>query len=228
MNERYVRNMTSFSERELQLILTKRICIVGCGGLGGHVIQSLARFGVGELALVDGDSFCTSNLNRQVFATEQNLGQNKALAAMEAVASINSAIPVTAHAEMLNEQNAQQIFSGHHLVFDCLDSIPARYLLMHQCSILGIPFIHGAIGGFFGQVCSIFPGDKTLERVYPVQTATGIEQTLGNPAFTPQLVAALQCCEGLKILAGREPALRKSVLRIDLLSNEMDLIPVEP
>jgi len=79
--ERYRNNLGTFSPEELSGIMEKSACIVGLGGLGGHACQTLARFGIGSLTLIDGDVFEESNLNRQVFSTEDNLGVNKALAA---------------------------------------------------------------------------------------------------------------------------------------------------
>lgn len=224
--ERYHKNVEAFSIEEVQSIRQKRVCVVGCGGLGGHVIQSLARFGVGFLTLVDGDVFCASNLNRQAFCTETNLGQSKANAAKEALATINSDVIVHAHFEMLTEQNAEALLSGHDLAIDCLDNVSSRFILMQACNKANIPFVHGAIGGFFGQVANVFPGDDTLNRLYPSDHLfeKGIENRLGNPPFTPQLVAALQCSEALKILAGRDHVLRNAVLHIDLLHNEFEKI----
>lgn len=224
--ERYCRNVNAFSWQEMEIINAKRVCIIGCGGLGGFVAQALARFGVGFLTLVDGDVFQESNLNRQIFATAQTLGQNKALACQQALGIINPDISVAANPVMLTELNAGEILQNHDLTIDCLDNVKARFIAVKHCQRLGIPVVHGAIGGFYGQVVNIFPQDEILQLLYPQGEASppGLETTMGNPVFTPQLVAAVQCCEALKILAGRTNVLRNAMLYIDMLENSYDVI----
>lgn len=224
--ERYIRNAETFSWAEMENIQKKRICVAGCGGLGGYVCQTLARFGVGKITIIDGDSFNESNLNRQTFATVKSLGLNKALAAQEALAVINPDVAVAVQAVMLSSENAAQILPEHDLAIDCLDNIPTRFILAKQCAEQGIPMVHGAIAGFYGQIANIFPGDGLLDQIYPDQgkAESGLEKKLGNPAFTPQLVAAVQCSEALKILAERENILRHAMLHVDLLNNSYEII----
>jgi molybdopterin/thiamine biosynthesis adenylyltransferase len=185
--------------------------------------MSLARFGVGRLTLVDGDAFAPSNLNRQLFCKESNLGKNKALEAKKALADINSETVVTAVAWMLNEENRSAIISGHNAVVDCLDSIPARLILEEGCKEADVPLIHGAIGGFYGQVCCVFPGDDMLRLLYGGKESAPTNAAAGNPPFIAQMVAAIECSETLKLLTGKD-VLRKKLLLIDLLQNTFQTI----
>ena len=82
---RYDRNKTALSDWECELLAEKRIAIIGCGGLGGLVIEALARIGVGHLRVIDGDVFEQSNLNRQLLCTEEALGREKAAVAAERI-----------------------------------------------------------------------------------------------------------------------------------------------
>lgn len=224
--ERYIRNIEAFTQEELARIRQKRVCIIGCGGLGGYVCHALARFGLGGLTVVDGDVFSESNLNRQLFATSQSLGKNKAEVAKYALAQVNPDVHVIAWPVMLSEENLMRILPGHDLAVDCLDAVLPRRSLGRGCAALNLPLVHGAIAGFFGQVATIFPGSDLLERLYPEQgeRASGLDTKLGSPAFTPQFVAALQCGETIKILAGRGKILRDSVLFIDLLNNSFETV----
>lgn len=226
LKERYSCNVNAFSWQEQEIINNKRVCIIGCGGLGGFVAQALTRFGVGSITLVDGDIFRESNLNRQVFATEQNLGHNKALVCQQALSVINKDIEIKAEPLMLTTLNARKLLQGHDLVIDGLDNVRARFTTVKYCNELGIAFVHGAIGGFYGHVVNIFPGDDVLRFLYPdgEESPPGLEATMGNPVFTPQLVAAVQSCEALKILAGRDNVLRNAMLHIDMLNNSYDVI----
>ena len=66
MDSRYARNFPALTEAEWNILKQKRILVVGCGGLGGHIIDQLARIGIGSIRAVDGDVFEESNLNRQL------------------------------------------------------------------------------------------------------------------------------------------------------------------
>lgn len=226
LKERYRCNTETFSRQELELIGQKRICVAGCGGLGGHVCQTLARFGVGFLTLIDGDVFQESNLNRQVFATTKTLGQNKANTVQKALAEINPDVKVNAQAVMLNKSNVTALLQNHDIVVDCLDNLETRFIVAKSCAALDLPLVHGAIAGFYGHVANIFPGDDLLELIYSrgVNTPQGLETRLGSPPFTPQLVASIQCCEALKILAGARHVLRHAMLHIDMLENSYDIV----
>ena len=78
MNERYLRNIGVIAEDEQELLSQKSVCVIGCGGLGGGVIEALVRIGVGKLTAVDSDVFDLTNLNRQVLSNEGNIGKAKA------------------------------------------------------------------------------------------------------------------------------------------------------
>ena len=83
MEDRYLRNIPALTEAECLTLRKKRVLVVGCGGLGGHIIDQLARIGVGFLRVVDGDVFDPSNLNRQLLSNVQMLGISKAKACVE-------------------------------------------------------------------------------------------------------------------------------------------------
>ena len=85
LRERHSRNIPSLSIEEMEKLAESRVLVVGCGGLGGNIIEHLTRAGVGSLTVVDGDVFEESNLNRQLLSTSENLGQKKAAAAAERV-----------------------------------------------------------------------------------------------------------------------------------------------
>ena len=225
--ERYVKNTNAFSREEVEAIHAKSVCVVGCGGLGGYVAMSLARFGVGKLSLIDGDVFDPSNLNRQLFCTEANLGKSKAQEAKLALSLVNSSVEIEAYMELLVEDNCRRLLSGHDAVVDCLDSIPSRLVLEDGCASADIPLIHGAIGGFYGQVSCVFPGDGTLHTLYAGSESRPQDNPAGNPPFTPQMVAAIQCSETLKLLAGKSGLLRKKLLLIDLLRNVFQTVDLD-
>lgn len=222
--DRYSRNISSISHDENKILQSSTVCVIGCGGLGGYIIEMLGRLGVGYITAVDSDIFEVTNLNRQIFSDEISVGKSKALTAVKRMRIVNSHIEVTPVIAYVDESNVDEILSGHDLVIDALDNIKSRLVLEKACRELKIPLVHGAIAGWYGQVCSIFPGENTLSKIYATGMSKGMEKQLGNPAFTPALVASTQVSEAVKILLGRGELLRNKLLFLDLLNNEFVMI----
>lgn len=220
--------MKTLSKEENDSLKNFKVCVIGCGGTGGYVIEMLGRIGIGSITAVDGDVFEESNLNRQILSSTDNLGFSKALEAKIRMEKVNPLIQVKALEKMLTEDNACSILNNHDVVVDALDSIPARLLLQRSCKKLNIPMVYGAIAGWYAQITTIFPGDDTLNKIYNVdkQTSKGIEKEMGNPSFTPALAASIEVSEVIKILLGRGELLRKKMVFIDLLSTEYDIVPL--
>jgi len=222
--ERYARNVAALTEEECALLADKTVVVVGCGGLGGAVIEALARIGVGQLHVIDGDVFEESNLNRQILCTEENLGREKAVCAVERVQSINSAVSATAHVVYLTEDNAAELVRGANCVVDCLDNLEARFWLAHACQKLGLPLVYGAIGGWFGQVCTVFSGDPSFVTAYATIEGESQHKSLGNLPFTAYATAAFQASEAVKVLIGRGEVLKNRMLMIDLFFGSVEEI----
>ena len=122
MQARYERNIPALTEEECLLLREKRVLVVGCGGLGGHIIDQLARIGIGFLRVVDGDVFEETNLNRQLLSSVPLLGINKAKAATEHIARVNPHITVDTVDAFLTEENAADLLTGCDIVVDALNA----------------------------------------------------------------------------------------------------------
>jgi Dinucleotide-utilizing enzymes involved in molybdopterin and thiamine biosynthesis family 2 len=227
--DRYKKNFNMLSEAEQLKLRQSKVCVVGCGGLGGYIIEMLARLGIGNLTVIDGDRFDLSNLNRQLNANEDNIGLSKALEAQKRVNHINSEVNVRAIAGFINEKNAKGILEEHDVIVDALDSIEMRFIIEKTCESLNIPLVYGAIAGWYGQVATILPGDHLLSKIYPnhPEQTKGSEVELGNPSFTPALIASIQVSEVLKLLIGRGELLRNKLLLIDLLNQDIEYIKLD-
>ncbi len=140
---------------------------------------------------------------------------------------INPHVNVTAVSEFLTERNGRCLLSGHHVIVDALDNLEARYLLQREGEELGIPLVHGAVAGWYGQVSTILPGDRLLDRIYEGDFDRGIEMKTGNLSFGPALIAAVETGEVVKILTGRGDLLRFRMLFADLLNYEFEIINLE-
>ena len=222
MQARYERNIPALSEQECILLQQKKVLVAGCGGLGGHIIELLARIGVGSIAAVDGDVFDESNLNRQLLSEMELLGKSKAEAAKARAARINPDVRMKAVHAFLTEENAADLISGCDAVVDALDSIPARRLLAKACSDTGIPYVYGAIRGWVAQAAVSMPGDRLIELLYPENVTIGDKSVL---SFTPALCASMQAGLCVKLLCGR-PVESGKLYYFDLQNMEFETIPM--
>lgn len=224
---RYQRNRQAISVSDQLTIFRSSVAVIGCGGLGGYVVEELARLGVGKIVVIDPDVFEEHNLNRQLFSTPANLGHAKVDAAARRIRDINPAVTLVPVQEAFSPANGAELLKGCRIIVDALDSIQVRLELADVCAALNIPLVHGAIAGWFGHVATQFPGDNTLQTIYGSwKTGKGIEQALGNPSFTPAVVASLEVAEVCKLLLGQGVPLRGRQLVIDLFSMEMQVINI--
>ena len=188
MSKRYERNMMTLSPEENAKLATFKVFVAGCGGLGGYVIEELGRLGIGHITAVDGDVFEESNLNRQLLSTVALLGKSKAETAKQRMLEVNPDVEVTPIHIMIDDDNCPELIRGHDLVIDALDNMGTRKVLERACEKEGIPMVHGAIAGWYGQVSAIFPGDRVMEKLYPTDAQKGIEAQLEiRPLPLPQL-----------------------------------------
>jgi len=224
---RYLRNGSTISREQQFRLFQSSVAVVGCGGLGGYVIEELARLGVGRLTIIDYDFFEEHNLNRQLFSSMENLGQAKVSAAVKRVKKINPAVTVKIIEEKFDILKGLEMLSEAHVAADALDGISVRLELADVCDRLKIPLVHGAIAGWYGQVLTQLPGEKSLETLYRKSVVdTGKEKELGNLPFTPAIVASLQAAEICKVLLNQGSLLSGRVLHIDLLEMEFEEVPL--
>lgn len=225
---RYLKNYAAISVTEQSQLAKKRILIVGCGGLGGYLLEYLGRLGVGYITIVDGDVFDETNLNRQLLSSQMNLGKPKVLAAKHRMLAINPLVHLETVQENLTEENAASLVKDHDIVLDALDNIPDRLLLQRTCKEVGLPLVHGALAGWYGQVCVIQPGEDLLDLIYGnYDIEQGEEIETGSLSFTAGLVASIQAGEVVKLLLGKL-ILQKELLVVDILHSSFERIKLSP
>jgi molybdopterin/thiamine biosynthesis adenylyltransferase len=227
---RYLRNIGTVGIDGQVKLLRSTVAVCGAGGLGGTIIELLARQGVGRLVIIDNGRFVENNLNRQLLATESDLRKSKVKVAVERVGQINSMVRVTPINRFIDSANITVFITGADIVMDGLDSLPTRLLVARACDKLNIPFVHGAIAGFSGQLMTVFPGDKGLGAVYGPDTdkaAYGLETLTGNPPATPAIIAAWQVQEAVKIITGVGTPIRNRLLFLDFSEGSFEEIPLQ-
>jgi tRNA A37 threonylcarbamoyladenosine dehydratase len=138
-----------YSAESLERLRWARVCVVGIGGVGSWAVEALARSGVGHITMVDLDDVCVSNINRQLHAVEDTVGQPKVSVMAARIAAINPACDVRALPEFFNETNADAILrDGFDWVFDAIDHLANKCLLIARCRQKEIPIISsGGAGG---------------------------------------------------------------------------------
>jgi len=225
---RYLRNLKALKPIEQKKICSSKVLVCGCGGLGGIVIQLLARAGVGCLRLVDGDTFTLTNLNRQLLGETSNLAKYKAQIAAEQVRAVNPLVQAEECTLMVQPDNVESLMQGMDLVLDAFDNLPGRFLLADGARKLGTPFIHAAVAGWWGQISTFLPDSNyNLQNIYgelrsrdPAEEATGV---LGP---TAAVIGSLEALEAIRLLAGRTPAYRDQLLYFDGESGTMEIFPL--
>jgi len=218
---RYQRNRAMLSIQQQLSLLRSKVAVFGCGGLGGYIIEELARLGVGRITVVDPDVFEEHNLNRQLLCTQELLGSKKVDAAAHRVAAVNPAVRIQAFDTAFCQDNSTEILKDADVAADGLDSISVRLELAEACKNQNIPLVHGAIAGWSGHVAVQYPGENILQYLYAGnKTGHGVERRLGNPSFTPAAIASLEVAEIVKILLKTEPLLPRRYLAMDLYHME--------
>lgn len=221
---RYMKNQDSISPREQEMLWDAHVLVAGAGGLGGFLIEMLARVGIGRLTIVDGDRFEPSNLNRQLLALEGTMGRSKAEVAGERIRAINGKIRCDIVPEFLTEETFVVHSDGVHLVADTLGGLAAHLALLHACRKTGIPLVTGSVAGWTGIAATVLGGRSGPELLWQGTDKDDAEKVLGSLAPVAGLVASVQCTEIIRFLTGKKPALNGRLLVADVQSMVFDVL----
>jgi len=124
------------------------ICVIGLGGVGSWVVESLARSGIGNLTLVDLDEVCISNINRQIQALSETIGQTKSHILKTRIQQINPTCKVNLIDKFFSVSTCESILNfPYSLVIDCIDGVSAKALLIAECTSRNIPIISTGSAG---------------------------------------------------------------------------------
>ncbi len=238
MSDRYARNYGTVTEAGQKLLHSKKVLVIGAGGLGGFVIEGLARMGVKTIGVCDCDVFDESNLNRQLLSNEEVLGHQKAIVARKRIHLIDKTINVTTYMEAFPNEQITDDIAKYDLVIDCLDNLKTRYILENYCIEHNKLLIHGAIGGYFGTVGVVSPENRILSKLAPtthvekfddddedVEILETVDMSMGNPYSIVAVVASLEVHLALRVLLGKD-YLQKGVYYIDIQNFYIEEIPV--
>ena len=142
MNEQLSRSAMLLGDEAIRRLRRARVAVFGIGGVGGYVVEALARSGVGALELVDADRVCLSNLNRQIIALHSTLGQYKADVAAARVRDIDPDCAVTTRRCFFMPDTAGDFdFTRYDYVVDAIDTVAGKLELIERARAAGVPVI---------------------------------------------------------------------------------------
>lgn len=206
-----------------QAISRARVTIVGLGALGSACADILARAGVGSLTLVDRDLVEQTNLQRQTLYAEADVGEPKAVAAVERLRRVNSTITLNPRVMDVNPRSvAALIDDSPEILVDGSDNFALRYLLNDLAVRERLPLVYGGVLGFDGAVHTFMPGKACLRCVFPDPPPPGSQPTCDTAGvFGPavSIVAALQARDVILLAAGRGDLLAPSLETFRLTSH---------
>ena len=142
MEEAFSRTRMLIGQDALTFLHQAHVAVFGVGGVGGYVVEVLARSGIGQISLYDNDTVNVSNLNRQIIALHSTIGAYKVEVAAQRIADINPQCKVHAHRMFYLPALAEEIdFNQFDYVVDCIDTTTAKIDLAHRCFKANIPII---------------------------------------------------------------------------------------
>ena len=195
MQNQFSRTQLLFGKPAIDTLAGSRVAVFGVGGVGGYVVEVLARSGVGAIDLYDDDRVCLTNVNRQLYALISTIGKHKVDVAAQRVHDINPHCIVRTYKKFYLVSNAHEVdLSCYDYVVDCIDTVSAKMELVRRCKQLGVPILccMGAANKF----------DATAFRI------ADISKTKNDPlAKVMRTECRKRKIKHLKVVYSREPAM---------------------
>jgi adenylyltransferase/sulfurtransferase len=211
---------------------SSRVLVIGVGALGTSLASLMVRGGCGTVRLVDRDFIELDNLQRQTLFDEQDIsaGLPKAVAAAEKLRRANPAVTVEPIVADVTAANILRLIEGCDVVLDGLDNMETRLLLNDACLKLRVPWVYGAAIGMTGATMPFIPGQGPCFRcIVPAQPAPGALptcETAGILGTVPQLVAAFQATEAIKLLTGHVADMVPQMRYVDAWAGTVEALDI--
>ncbi|MBQ6661629.1 MAG: tRNA threonylcarbamoyladenosine dehydratase [Lachnospiraceae bacterium] len=142
MSDQFSRTQLLYGETAMKRFASCRVAVFGVGGVGGYVVEALARSGIGALDLIDNDEVCLSNINRQIIATLKTVGRDKVDVAKERIAEINPDCVVRTYKTFFLPETADQFdFHEYDYVVDAIDTVAGKIAIVEKANAAGVPVI---------------------------------------------------------------------------------------
>ena len=190
-------------------IINATVVLVGMGGLGCPVSQSLIASGIGKLIIIDGDKVELSNLHRQPLYGVEDIGRLKVQVAKKKLMQLNESAIVEPIEEFLNENNGLNFVSDATIIIDATDNIQTRQLIDRLSKKLEIPMVYGGLYRYEGQVAVLNAnGSPGYVDLFPEPTSSGDAcADAGVLGMLPGIIGNIQALEAVKLIVGAKPNL---------------------
>lgn len=235
-SHRYSRQtiLPEIGEKGQDRLRSSRILCVGAGGLGCPALQYLVAAGCGHIGIVDDDTVDLSNLQRQTLYTESQIGQLKAIAAVNILQDRNTDVTFTPYTQRLDLDLCQKIFPLYDVIIDAADNFTTTFLINDAARAFKTPWVYGAILGFQGQL-SVFHGDhgpcyRCIFPIPPQQNVMNCAEA-GIVGSVAGVIGAMQALEAIKVVINSQdiPPMTGQFLQLDLkmFQNRLTNLPEE-
>jgi molybdopterin/thiamine biosynthesis adenylyltransferase len=227
--ERYLRQ-TLFAPLGMagqERLLAARVVIIGCGANGSMMASTLARAGVGTLAIADRDFVELKNLQRQILFDEDDVarGMPKAVAAAERLRRANSSIKIEGTVTDVNAENIEGLIADATLVMDGTDNFETRFLVNDACVKHNIPWIYAGAVASYGMTMTIVPRETACLRcVFQREPPPGTLPTCDTAGIISPIVsviASIASAEAIKFLVGAGKR-NAGLIHVDLWENSFE------
>ncbi|TKR25872.1 SAMP-activating enzyme E1 [Natronomonas salsuginis] len=214
-------------------LLDASILCIGAGGLGSPILQYLAAAGVGTIGIADNDVVERSNLQRQVIHGDPDVGRSKVDSAREFIERQNPDVTVEPHETRVTEANIEGLLAEYDIVVDGSDNFATRYLVNDACTLAGVPFAHGAILRFEGQVTTFEANESgpCYRCLFPEAPEPGTVPdcaTAGVLGVLPGTVGCIQATEAIKLALDYGETLDGRMVFYDATDMTFEEIRIEP
>lgn len=231
--ERYSRQIVlpGIGEDGQKKLLSAKVLIIGCGGLGSPCAYYLAGAGVGKIGLVDDGKVELSNLQRQIVHWTKDVGKLKVESAKEKLEAVNPDIDITTYPVQITSQNIFEIIRVYDIIVDGSDNFPTHYLVNDACVMVKKPFSHAGILQFEGQAITVIPNEGPCYRcLFPEPPPAGMvpscEQS-GIFGVVAGVLGEIQAAEVLKFILGKGELLLGELLVFNALKMDFRKVNVQ-
>lgn len=206
-----------------------KVLVIGCGALGSLCAMYLAASGVGTVGIADFDTIDISNLQRQLFFSESDLGKSKTEILRDRLTSINSDIKVNVYDELINHTKALQYFSEYDFIVDGSDNPTTKKQTAETCETLGTPYCIGGVREYSGQIMSWSNGHAGYLDIFgDVPQCSGFTPCSLAGVFGPAagVVASIQAGEAIKHLTRTGKMLYDRLFIFDLFNYKSEIFAI--
>lgn len=226
LEEQLARTELLIGKKAIDTLKKSRVAVFGVGGVGGYVVEALVRSGIGEIDLIDNDTVCLSNLNRQIIATRKTIGKYKVNVMKDRILEINPEAIVHTHTCFFLPETANEFdFKNYSYVVDAIDTVTGKLQIIEQAKKANIPVISAMGAGnkldptrfvvsdiYKTRVCPLAKvmrrelrkrGIEQLKVVYSTEEAKK-NQIPGSIAFVPSVAGLIVAGEVVRDLIDYE------------------------